>query len=117
MKWPFGKEGVVSEGEGVDVDGYMKELTMGSGKLPEEENFTFLKSVRIASETDLERVEKELRKGNIVVMNISGLFSDRGKLRSVIGRVKDMVKDLNGDLCKVSNEKILLVPVGMEIVA
>ncbi len=116
MKWPFGREGMGEGGE-VDVDGYMKELTMGTGKLPEEENFIFLKSIQIAGEADLERIGKELRKGNIIVMNISGLFSDRSRLKVVIGRVKELARELNGDLCKVSNEKILLVPAGMEIIA
>ncbi|MFH1126178.1 MAG: cell division protein SepF, partial [Candidatus Altiarchaeota archaeon] len=105
------------EGEEVDVDGYMRELTMGTGKLPEEESYTYLKSIRISNESDMERISKELKKGNIVVMNLGGLFSDKAKLRAVVERVKELVKDINGDVCKVSNEKLLLVPNGMEIVA
>ncbi|MDD5111617.1 MAG: cell division protein SepF [Candidatus Altiarchaeota archaeon] len=115
MKWPFGK---ISVGDReLDVDGYMKELTLGTDKLPEEENYTYLKSIRVSGEADLERVTKELSRGNLVVMNISGLFSDKGRLKTVIQHVKEAVKDVNGDICKVSNEKLLLVPKGMEIVA
>ena len=116
MKWPFGKQ-QASGGEDVDVDGYMKELTMGTGKLPEEENLTYLKSIRISNEAELERISKELRRGNMVVMNISGLFQDKGKLRAVVEKIKSLVGEVNGDICKVSNEKLLLVPNGMEIVA
>jgi SepF-like predicted cell division protein (DUF552 family) len=115
MKWPFGKT-AGEEGE-LDIDGYVKEITMGTGKLPEEENYAYLKSIRVSGEPDLEKVIKELKKGNMVVMSIGGLFSDKGRLRAVIERVKAQVSELRGDLCKVSNEKILLVPEGMEIVA
>lgn len=115
MKWPFAKN--LGGEEDVDVDSYMKELTMGTGKLPEEENYTYLKSIRVSNEADLERISKELRRGNIVVMNISELFSDKGKLRVVIEKVRGLVQEINGDICKVSNEKLLLVPEGMEIVA
>jgi SepF-like predicted cell division protein (DUF552 family) len=53
----------------------------------------------------------------MVVMYISGLFQDKGKLRAVVEKIKSLVGEVNGDICKVSNEKLLLVPNGMEIVA
>jgi len=117
MKWPFGKAfGGAIEDEDIDVDGYMKELTMGTGKLPDEDEYTYLKSIRISNESDVERITKELKKGNLVMMNVGGLFSDKAKMRVIIEKVKEITKEMKGDLCKVSREKLLLVPEGMEIV-
>jgi SepF-like predicted cell division protein (DUF552 family) len=73
--------------------------------------------MRISGEADLERVAKELRKGNLVMLNIAALFQEKAKLRSVVEKVKALTREVHGDLCKVSNEKLLLVPEGMEIVA
>jgi len=118
MKWPFGKS--TSEGGlggDADIDSYMKEITMGTGKMPEEDKYTYLKSMRISGEADLERVSKELRKGNLVMLNIAVLFQDKARLRSVVEKTKALARETRGDLCKVSNEKLLLVPEGMEIVA
>ena len=86
--------------------------------LPEEEDTNvYLKSIKLASEEDVEKVSKELRKGNLLVVNLSGLFSEKGKLRIVIEKVKGVVEETEGDICRVSKEKLLLVPKGMEIVA
>ena len=113
MKWPFDKS---NDDEDVDVDTYMKEITMGSGKIPEEDNYAYLKSIKLSSEEDVEKITKEIVKGNLIVVNIRKIFPDKARIRNIVRKIKTIVGETGGDMCRVSNEKLLIVPEGMEIV-
>ncbi|MFH1789148.1 MAG: cell division protein SepF, partial [Candidatus Altiarchaeota archaeon] len=54
-------------------------------------------------------------KNNIVVLNVKALLHNKVLLREIVKELRDACVELDGDLGKVSDEKILVVPQGMRI--
>ncbi len=111
----FGKKGT-KERE-IDVETYIKDLGVDESGVIEREGMTYVKPIELTGESrDIDIVTRELKKRNILVLNAAPLFSDKVKLRETIEKLKTVSEDIGGDLCRISAEKILAVPNGIEIV-
>lgn len=110
----FGKR---KEEKEIDVETYIKDLGVDETGVIEREGITYVKPIDLSGETrDTDTVTRELKKHNILVLNAAPLFSDKVKLRETIDRLKNVCNDIGGDMCRISMEKILVVPSGIEIV-
>lgn len=116
MNWGgiFGKK---KEEREIDVETYIKDLGVDETGVIEREGITYVKPIELSGENkDIDIVTRELKKRNILVVNATPLFSDKVKLRETIEKLKTTCEDIGGDLCRISAEKILIVPNGIEIV-
>lgn len=113
----FGRREERDEDEGLDIEDYLNDLSIREGKIIEREDVTYVKPLDLDKEgVGIATVIKELEKNNMVVLNVKALLSNKTLLRSMVKELKDTCIELDGDVGRISNEKILLVPTGMRII-
>ncbi len=114
--WLGFEEGAVADDEAVDLDEYLEGIGLHEGELLDEEKYTYVKSLNAGSPEIMADVERELKKGNIVILDTESLSqTNRLALKKLIGSLKDVESDINGDMGRVSETKILIVPGGFRI--
>lgn len=100
--------------EEIDIESYLHELHR------EEEaggDFTYLVPIEMDAEgKDTSRVVKELEKNNLVVLNLKALLPRQSRLKEVIEELQNICAEMDGDIGRISNEKVIIVPNGMRIV-
>ncbi len=100
----------------IDIEAYLSELDIREGKIIEREDVTYIKPVDIRGDESVEEVKAELDKNNIVVANVKTILPDKLLLREMVDKLKKVSTDVGGDLGRISDQKILVVPSGMKIV-
>ncbi len=101
--------------ENVDIEDYLNEMSIREGKIIEREDITYVKPIDLEEEGNLDDVIKELGKGNMVVLNVKQLIPNKMLLRDVVKKLRDVCIEIDGDIGRISHEKILLVPSNMRI--
>lgn len=105
------------EEEDIDIEEYLNDLSVREGKIIERDDITYVKPVDLDREGGgMAQAMQELEKDNIVVLNVRNLLDNKLLLRKVVKEMRDTCLDMDGDLGKISDEKILIVPGGMRIV-
>lgn len=103
--------------EDIDIEDYLNDLSIREGKFIENEDLTYVKPIQLSGEgKGIGGVLKEIEKENIVVLNVKSLLSNKIALHDVVKELRQACVDLDGDLGRISEEKILVVPKGMRIV-
>ena len=110
------EEEAEEEEEEIDIDRYLSELDIREGKIIERDDITYVKPIDIEDETGIDVVINELKKSNIVVLNVRPLLHDKVLLRNIVDKLKEKCFELDGDIGRISEEKILIVPSGMRII-
>lgn len=99
-----------------DIENYLNDLTIRNGRIIEDDNAIYVKSVKLDSEGNgVENAIDELEKGNLVVLNVKALFNNRPLLMQIVGELRETCVDMSGDIAKISEDKILIVPSGIRI--
>ena len=111
----MGKGDEVDE-EDVDIEAYLSELDIREGKIIEREDVVYIKPLDLAGEENIEEVKAELNKNNIVVANVKSILSDKLVLREMVDKLRDVCGETGGDMGRISENKIIVVPSGMKIV-
>lgn len=99
-------------------DTYMKlDLQAYEGKVGESEMATMY--VKIASVTDIKdcpRIKDEIYNGNIVIVDISKLKLDKIMFDRVMGDLRAVSHDVNGDIIGLGDQRyVIVVPTGVRI--
>ncbi|MBN2014588.1 MAG: cell division protein SepF [Candidatus Altiarchaeota archaeon] len=103
--------------EDIDIEDYLNEMSIREGKIIEREDITYIKPLDLDNEGGgLEEAIRELEKNNIVVLNVKQLLHNKVLLRDIIKRLRDVCIEIDGDIGRISHEKILLAPTSMRIV-
>ncbi|MFH1835266.1 MAG: cell division protein SepF [Methanobacteriota archaeon] len=114
FKGIFGKR--KDEGGDIDIEDYLNELSIRDGQIMEREDVTYIKPVVLDVEgKGIGTVISELEKNNVIVLNVKALLHNKVLLREIVKELRDSCIELDGDLGKISDEKILIVPAGMRI--
>jgi SepF-like predicted cell division protein (DUF552 family) len=107
--------GATGGSEGVSLDEYL-EGTMHGGELLDEEKYTYVKSLNASMPNVMAEVSKELKKGNIVLLDTEALSqTNRLTLKQVVTDLKGVESEIDGDMGRISETKILIVPGGYRI--
>jgi len=105
------------EEEEIDIEDYLNELSIREGKIIEREDITYIKPMDLDPEGGgVDEAIRELEKNNIVVLNVKQLLRNKILLRDVVKKLRENCIDLDGDIGRISSEKILLVPTSMRII-
>lgn len=100
----------------INIEHVLNELSVREGKIIEREDVTYVKSVSLDSEgKNIGAILKELKKGNIVILNVKFMAHNKLLLRGVVKELRDACAEMNGDLARLSEEKIIILPGGMKI--
>lgn len=111
----FGKK--KDTGGDIDIEEHLKDLSIREGRIIESEDVVYVKPIEIDNEgKGVANVIKEIEKGNMVVLNIRALLNNKVGVKSVVKEIREAVVGMDGDLGKISDEKLLIVPTGMRIV-
>ncbi|MHA1506614.1 MAG: cell division protein SepF [Candidatus Asgardarchaeia archaeon] len=112
-----------------ESEGSYKELLEDLGILGEEvpeeveeqteEGVTFVKSISLVSLSDIEPLGDELKKGNILIVNLDPLLqraSGQKEVDRVVARLKGIIKLVGGDIAQIKNlPYIIMTPKNVRI--
>ena len=112
--FPWGKT-KKSDEESVDVENYVDSLKVGEDGFIEQDGVIYVKPIDLDSETAIDEIKKEFGLGNIVIADLTHLSKDQAELYKNINAVKKFCQANGGDVARVSQVKIMILPEGMEI--
>ncbi len=102
--------------EEIDIEEFLNNLDAEEEDLYSDAD-ALVKPITLESEEDVTVVCDELKKGNIILVNIAGLSKRNAlKLRDFVSRIKDEADAINGDIARISHERILVTPSKVKIV-
>ena len=100
----------------VDVEEYLDTLGLEEGDLLEEHADMWVKNLVLEEVVDIEKISSELRKGNVVLVNIAPLYKKNTiKLRQAVSELKGTIGEINGDIARLSEQRLLVTPSGVKI--
>lgn len=81
-----------------------------------EFGITYVKPLTVRSESDIQKITKELNEGNIVLGNVTPLAErDPGELRRLVEQLKGICKGIGGDIVGVGDSRILVTPANIKV--
>jgi SepF-like predicted cell division protein (DUF552 family) len=100
----------------LDVEEYMNSAELENVDVLNEPADFYVKPVALQQESDLALIEAELKKKNLILLNITALLKRPNTLKGMVERLKMYVKKTNGDIARIDEEKILLTPSKVKII-
>ncbi|MCX8158501.1 MAG: cell division protein SepF [Candidatus Diapherotrites archaeon] len=98
-----------------DIEDFLNALDEEDEELYEDAD-AFVRPVVLNTEEDVSYVMEELKKGNFILLNIADLSRRNAiKLRDLITAIKEQVLQIDGDIARISQEKILITPSRVKI--
>lgn len=99
---------------GVDIEEALGSLDLESD-LSEEEVKAWVMPVELNTAEDVNQLRQQLDNGNIVLINIKGLKRlGTERLKEVVAQLKEAVKEIDGDIARISEDKIMVTPNGVK---
>ena len=98
------------------LDEYLEGMGLHEGEILDEDKYTYVKSLNANTPDIIAEAERELRKGNIVLLDTETLTqTNRLSLKKLIADMKALEADIDGDMGRISETKLLIVPGGFRI--
>ncbi len=109
-------EKVLKKQEGVDMEEFLNSLDSEDETLYEDAD-AFVKPLTLAADTDAETVLNEAKSGNIILLNISDLGKRNAiKLKELVTKIKEGIDGINGDIARISHDRVLVTPSKVKII-
>ncbi len=109
-------EKVMKKQEGIDIEEFLNTLDTDDATLYEDAD-AFVKPFTLATDTDGETVISEAKSGNIVLLNIGDLGKRNAiKLKEIITKIKDGIDEIDGDIARISHDRVLITPSKVKII-
>jgi len=109
-------EKVLGKKEEVDIEEFLNTLDEDDETIYEDAD-AFVKPILLASDADKDLVIEEAKKGNLVLVNIADLSRRNAiKLRDLITQMRDAIEEINGDIARISHDKVLVTPSRVKII-
>jgi len=110
-------EKVLKRSDGnIDIDEFLNNLDVEEENAYEDVD-AFVKPVALQTERDRDLVIDELKKGNLVLLNISDLSKRNAiKLKDLIGGIKQTADDIDGDIARITSDYVLITPAKVKII-
>lgn len=102
--------------EEIDIEDFLNNLDVEEETLYEDAD-AYVKPLSLQVEDDVGSVVNEAKAGNIVLLNISDLAKRNAlKLRELVTEIKDQISDIDGDIARISHDRVLVTPSKVKIV-
>jgi len=109
-------EKVLRKDDNIDIEDFLNNLD-AEDDMTYEEADAFVKPLTLASEADIEMVVNEAKAGNIVLLNIGELSKRNAiKLKELVTRIKSGIETIDGDIARISHERVLVTPSKVKII-
>jgi len=100
----------ISEEDFVEIDTYeYKEVS------EEKPASTYVKVAELVSLNDINEVKKQVYEGNIVIVNMGPMGTDRLVRERVIKELKKVTDDVDGDIVGLGETQLILTPSGIKV--
>ena len=100
----------------LSIEDYMNSAEMDEVDLLHEPADMYIKPVTAASEDDVEPIEEELAKKNIILLDVSELNKRPTTKTAIITKLKSYVEKSNGDIGQIDENRILITPTKVKII-
>lgn len=109
-------EKILKKDEGVDIEDFLNKLDDEEESLYENAD-AFVKPITLVRDEDGQAVVNEAKQGNIVLLNIGDLGKRNAiKLKDLVTKIKQGIEEIDGDMARISPEKILITPSRVKII-
>ncbi len=103
------KEGLVDEGDYLDIEEYEAELK------EEQDVKMYIKTAELTGLYDIPELKKEIYAGNILILDISLAKQDKVLVEKAIKDLKMAALDVGGDIAGVGDYQVIVAPMGTKI--
>ena len=100
----------------MNLDDFMSAAEAEEVDVLHKEADFYVKPISLQRETDVSIVEEELKSRNLVLLSITPFAKNQNKLKEVVSKLKTFVTEMNGDIARIDEDKILLTPHNVKIV-
>ncbi len=100
----------------MNIEEYMNSAEMEDVDLLHEPADMYIKPVTITSERDIEPIEQEVVKKNIILLDITELNKRPNTRNTIISNLKAFVDKINGDIGQIDENRILITPSKVKII-
>ncbi|PIN98221.1 MAG: hypothetical protein COT90_05330 [Candidatus Diapherotrites archaeon CG10_big_fil_rev_8_21_14_0_10_31_34] len=102
--------------DNVDIEEFLNNLDVEEETMVEDAD-AYVKPISLTGDEDTAMVIAELRKGNIILLNIGDLSKRNAiKLRDLVKQIRNVADEINGDIARISTERILVTPAKVKII-
>ena len=109
-------EKLVGKDEEINIEDFLNNLD-ADDEDPYENADAFVKPISLQTEEDRDMVVEEAKKGNIVLLNIGDLSKRNAiKLKDLVGGIKQNIDGIDGDMARISSDRILVTPSRVKII-
>ncbi|MFH1751412.1 MAG: cell division protein SepF [archaeon] len=109
-------EKVWKKSEELDMEDFLNNMDSEEEDLYENADF-YVKPIELQSDKDCEFACEELKKGNIILLDISSLGKRNAlKLREYVSSIRKTASSLDGDIARISDSKVLITPSRVKII-
>lgn len=100
----------------IDIEDFLNNLDVEE-EAEYEPADAYVKPMALSGDEDAESVIQEVREGNIVLLNISALSKRNAmKLKELVTAIKGAVNTIDGDIARISHDRVLVTPSKVKIV-
>lgn len=102
--------------KGMDIEDYMSSAEMEDVDVLHEPADMYIKPVTATSESDVEPIQEEIAKKNIILLDISELNKRPTTRNNLVTRLKSYVEKIGGDIGQIDENRVLITPAKVRII-
>lgn len=109
-------ENVLGKRDEVNIEEFLNNLDEEDDSLYEDAD-AYVKPIALQGEEDSTMAIEELKKGNFILLNIGDLSKRNAiKLRDLVSGIRSAVDEIDGDIARISHDRVLVTPSKVKIV-
>lgn len=109
-------EKVLRKSDGVDIEEFLNNLDVEEDSMYEDVD-AFVKPVSLQNDADRDQVIAEIKKGNLILINITDLSKRNAlRLRDLVNDIRGVAEEIDGDIARISHDRILVTPSKVKII-
>jgi len=107
---------VFKKEEELNIEDFLNALDVEEETMYEDVD-AFVKPMNLLTQESVDKVIQEIKAGNLVLLNIDTLSKRNAlKLKEYVSKIKEAVNDIDGDIARISHDRILITPSKVKII-
>lgn len=103
-----------NKNEDVNIEEFLNSLDVEEESMPDAD--VYVKPISLNNDSDSQNAIKEIKDGNIVLLNIGDMSKRNAiKLREMVNAIKGEVDSIDGDIARISTDRVLVTPAKCKI--
>ena len=109
-------EKLIGKKDEIDIEEFLNNLDVEEETMYEDAD-AFVKPVSLQGDEDRDLIIEEMKKGNIILVNIADLAKRNAiRLRDLINGIKAEADQIDGDIARISTDRVLVTPSKVKII-